>query len=88
MAGSLLNAVGLPELVTHSFDHYETLALKLATDVLLLPELKHRLARNRDRFPLFDADRFRRHIEAAYIGMWERYQQGLPPISFAVDSTA
>jgi predicted O-linked N-acetylglucosamine transferase (SPINDLY family) len=86
MAGSLLSAIGLPELVTHSFDHYEGLALMLATDTELLPELKRRLARNRDRFPLFDADRFRRHIEAAYIGMWERYQQGLPPTSFAVES--
>ena len=32
VAASLLTAVGLPELVTHSLDDYEALALKLATD--------------------------------------------------------
>ncbi|MBI4203853.1 MAG: hypothetical protein HY527_02395 [Betaproteobacteria bacterium] len=30
MAGSLLNAVGLPELITYSMEEYEALALKLA----------------------------------------------------------
>ena len=31
-----------------------------------------------------DTDRFRRHIESAYAGMWERQQRGLPPAGFAV----
>ena len=35
---------------------------------------------------LFDSDRFRRHIEAAYQTMWERYQKGEQPASFAVDA--
>jgi predicted O-linked N-acetylglucosamine transferase (SPINDLY family) len=42
------------------------------------------LARNRATFPLFDTNRFARHIESAYRTMWERYQQGEPPIGFAV----
>jgi predicted O-linked N-acetylglucosamine transferase (SPINDLY family) len=87
MAGSLLHAVGLPELVTESFDGYEALALKLATGAELLAEMKQRLARNRDRFPLFDTDRFRRHIEAAYVSMWERCQRGEPPAALAVKSS-
>jgi len=33
---------------------------------------------------LFDTDRFRRHIESACVTMWERYQRGGPPESFAV----
>jgi hypothetical protein len=32
VAASLLNAVGLPELVTNSLEDYESLAPKLATD--------------------------------------------------------
>src|SRR5262249_48430755 len=36
VAGSLLRAVGLPELVTGSLDDYETLALRLARDPALL----------------------------------------------------
>ena len=84
IAGSLLNAVGLPDLITYSMEDYEALALKLATTPAMLSELRARLARNRTTHPLFDTDRFRRHIEAAYITMWERVQRGEPPVSFAV----
>ena len=84
MAGSLLNAIGLPELITHSLEDYERLAAKLATDEKLLAEIKQTLLRNRETYPLFDSERFRRHIEAAYTKMWEQYQQGMPPAGFAV----
>jgi predicted O-linked N-acetylglucosamine transferase (SPINDLY family) len=84
VAGSLLNAVGLPELITENLDDYEQLALKLARDERLLAALKAKLARNRDIFPLFDTDRFRQHIESAYETMWERYERGGPPVSFTV----
>jgi protein O-GlcNAc transferase len=84
VAGSLLHAVGLPELVTRSLEDYEALALKLARDPALLASLRQKLAHNRERHPLFDTDRFTRHIEAAYTTMWERYQRGEPPESFAV----
>ena len=87
VAGSLLDAVGLPELVTHSLNEYEALALKLAREPAQLADLKARLARNRDIYPLFDTARFTRHIEAAYVNMWERQQRGEPPASFTVDLT-
>ena len=86
MAASLLNAIGLPELITHSLEEYESLALELARNPERLAGIKSKLARNRDTFPLFDTDRFRRHIEAAYTMMWERYQRGEPPESFAVET--
>jgi predicted O-linked N-acetylglucosamine transferase (SPINDLY family) len=84
MAGSLLRAVGLPELVTRSFNDYEALALKLALNNKWLSDIKTRLRANRETFPLFDTDRFRCNIEACYKAMWERYQRGEPPKSFAV----
>ena len=34
---------------------------------------------------LFDSDRFRRHIEAAYTRMWEIWQRGEGPRSFRVE---
>jgi protein O-GlcNAc transferase len=86
VAGSLLQAVGLPELITHSLEEYETLALRLAREPSLLASIKSKLARHRNTHPLFDTDRLRRHIESAYITMWERYQRGDPPTSFAVDT--
>jgi len=85
MAGSLLRAVGLPELVTGTLDEYEALALKLATHPAMLRDLRETLARNRLTAPLFDTDRFRRHIESAYWTMWEIHQRGEAPRSFSVD---
>jgi protein O-GlcNAc transferase len=84
VAASLLQAVGLPELVTTTLADYEALALRLATDAPLLNSFKARLERNRLTSPLFNGDRFRRHIEAAYTKMWEISQRGEPPQSFAV----
>lgn len=84
VAASLLNAVGLPELVTASLEDYEALALKIAREPALCASLKDRLVRNRGTFPLFDTGRFTRNIEAAYTMMWQLYQRGEPPRSFAV----
>jgi len=85
VASSLLKAVGLPELVTTSLADYEALALRLATDPRLIGELRARLAANRLTHPLFDTSRFCRHIEAAYATMWETWQRGEAPQSFAVE---
>jgi protein O-GlcNAc transferase len=86
VAGSLLHAIGLPELVTGSLDEYEALALRLARDGDLLAALRARLARNKWTHPLFDTERFARNIEAAYRQMWETWRAGRPPASFCVSS--
>lgn len=88
VAGSLLGAVGLPELITGSLADYQALALRLAKDRALLSGFRQRLARNRATCPLFDTDRFARDIETAYTMMWERSQRGEPPGGFAVDAAA
>jgi len=85
VAGSLLNAVGLPELITASLADYEALAVALARDPQRLAAVRQKLARNRDAGPLFDTRRFTRHIEAAYTTMWQRAERGERPQSFAVD---
>ncbi len=84
VAGSLLHAVGLPELITENLVAYEALALKLATTPELLAHMRSKLARNRFTYPLFDSDRFRKHIESAYIMMYERWLKGESPDGFAV----
>jgi protein O-GlcNAc transferase len=88
VAASLLNAVGLPELICHTLEDYEALALRLATAPAMLVDIRAKLARNRITCPLFDASRFCRHIESAYVTMWERCQRGEPPASFAVQAQA
>jgi protein O-GlcNAc transferase len=85
VAASLLQAAGLPELITGSFAEYEGLALRLARDAPLLRSLGDRLERNRSTCALFDTDRFRHHIESAYTTMWEIAQRGESPRSFRVE---
>jgi predicted O-linked N-acetylglucosamine transferase (SPINDLY family) len=84
VGASLLQAVGLPDLITSSLPDYEALALRLARDPSLLTAIKARLAANRDSRPLFDTERFARAIEAAYATMWQAYQECRAPSSFAV----
>ena len=85
VAASLLHAVGIPELITFNLEDYQALALKLARDPTLLAEIKAKLVRNRDTYPLFNTERFARHIEAAYTTMWETWQRGEVPKSFSVE---
>ena len=88
VAGSLLRAAGLPELAAASLPDYEALALALARDPERLAGLRARLAAGRASCPLFDTDRHRRHLEAAYVAMWERQQRGDSPAAFAVPGPA
>jgi len=86
VGASLLNAVGLSELVTSDLGEYEAMALRLATDRPLLHGFRERLERNRLSSPLFDSDRFCQHIESAYTIMWDLWQRGEPPRAFGVEA--
>ena len=79
VAASLLNAIGLSELITSTPQAYEALAIELATNPEKLAAIKRKLANNRLTTPLFDTQTYTRHIEAAYTMMYERYQADLPP---------
>ncbi|MDH5512215.1 MAG: hypothetical protein OEY27_03290, partial [Gammaproteobacteria bacterium] len=79
VAASLLNAVGLPELITLNHADYEALAIELATQPERLAAIRRKLALNRTTHPLFDTARFTRNIEAAYSKMYIRYLAGLAP---------
>ncbi len=87
VAASLLRAVGLPELVTQTPREYEALARRLAQTPLELLSIRSKLSENRATCALFDTERFARNIEAAYLHMWRRHQEGLEPASFNVRGT-
>jgi predicted O-linked N-acetylglucosamine transferase (SPINDLY family) len=87
VAASLLNAVGLPELITRTPEQFEALAVGLARDRERLATIRQKLQRNRLTAPLFDSTLFTRHLEAAYIGMYERSQAGLNPEAIVVSQT-
>jgi predicted O-linked N-acetylglucosamine transferase (SPINDLY family) len=84
VAASLLQALGLPELITSSLAEYEGLALALAQTPDRLAALRAKLICNRQTEPLFDTAGYTRHLESAYTMMWERSQRGEPPRSFSV----
>jgi protein O-GlcNAc transferase len=84
VAGSLLRAIGLPELVTTGLADYEALALDLARSPERLAAIRKRLHANRSTSPLFDAPRLCRHLEAAYLEMWRLYQASAPARAFVV----
>ncbi|MGO9933004.1 MAG: tetratricopeptide repeat protein [Steroidobacteraceae bacterium] len=79
MASSLLQAIGLPELITLTRAQYEELAVALAADPRRIADMKHKLAKHRLTTPLFDTRRHTRSLEAAYAEMQARYLAGLPP---------
>jgi predicted O-linked N-acetylglucosamine transferase (SPINDLY family) len=86
MGASLLTAVGLSELITTDLDGYEALALKLATDPALLHAIRRKLGANLKSSPLLAVERTCRHIEAAYLAMWDVYRRGEAPRGFRVAS--
>ena len=79
VAASLLQAIGMPELITETPQAYEVLALELANNPDRLAAIRRKLEHNRLTTPLFDSKLFTKHIEAAYTAIYERYCGGLPP---------
>lgn len=87
VAGSILTAAVVPELVVHSLHDYEAEALALARDPARLGGLRARLATTAD-MPLFDIESYTRDIEAAYLQMARQHDAGLAPEAFAVTELA
>jgi predicted O-linked N-acetylglucosamine transferase (SPINDLY family) len=77
VAASLLQTIGLPELVTGSLEEYFALARDLALDPARLTTLREHLAQQRLSSPLFDTERFTRHLETLYLRIWEQHEKGL-----------
>jgi predicted O-linked N-acetylglucosamine transferase (SPINDLY family) len=78
VAASLLQAIGLPELITSTPEEYEALAIELAKHPQKLTDIKQKLANNRLTTPLFDTPLFTQNMETAYLQMMERYWAELP----------
>ncbi len=76
MAGSLLIAMGVPELITSNLEDYYALALELATDRIKYENIRNKIFANRESALLFDSTKFTRDLEAVYLQMWDEY---VPP---------
>ncbi|MCO5117982.1 MAG: hypothetical protein M9943_16935, partial [Burkholderiaceae bacterium] len=83
-ATSILQAAGLPELVTSSLADYEALALRLARSPDELAALKERVLAAKTASVLTDTPAYARSLERAYGQMVARSRAGLPPAAFDV----
>ena len=79
VAASILNAAGLPELVTETDADYEALIFDLATDRPKLEAIKAKLAANRRTAPLFDTEGYARAFERGLSRAHDLAVEGKPP---------
>lgn len=87
VAASLLTNIGLPDLIASSQEDYERLAVAFATQPDRLNALRQKLDANRLTAPLFDTERFTRHLEQAYAAMHARRKAGQRPDHIVVAAT-
>lgn len=66
MAGALLSAAGLDELITHDYRSYEDKAVELASNPEACTVLKRRLRAVKEGGALFDTQRFVTNLEARF----------------------
>ncbi len=83
VAASMLSAIGLEELITHTSQAYEARAIELAKRPDQLKKLRDKLASNRLTTPLFDTARYTLNLEKAYFLMHSRLSDGLKPEHFS-----
>ncbi|NTJ41345.1 glycosyl transferase [Agrobacterium larrymoorei] len=81
---SLLHAIGAPELIAETEEDYVARALALANDPERLKEIRDRIDANRFTMPLFDAERYCKHLESAYEIMYAKARNGEEPDHFDV----
>ena len=78
MGASILNSIGLQELITTDLDAYQQLAIKLASVPSFYSSIKEKLLLNLPTYPLFNSKLFTRNIEKAFIEVHRRRISGLP----------
>jgi len=79
VAGSLLTAIDMPELITDTEEEYEKLILELATNPEQLASIKQKLANNLSSKPLFNTELFTKHLEDGYRQAYQHYFHGKKP---------
>lgn len=87
VSASILAALGMNELITHSMSDYRDRVMHLATDGQARRRIQEKIACNRNREPLFDTPRFVRNLEAAYREMLGIQIGGEQPRSIRVAET-
>jgi predicted O-linked N-acetylglucosamine transferase (SPINDLY family) len=75
VAGSLLKAANLEELITYSLEEYQNKALSLAHNPSELKRIKATLSIQNSKLPLFDTAHFVTDLERHYQSMWKDHNK-------------
>ncbi len=73
VAGSLISAAGLPELITYTLQAYEEKALYLAQNPTTLAAMKQKLQAEHMTSALFDTASFTQSLESVYQTIWQHH---------------
>lgn len=73
---SMAHAIGVPEMAVDSLAAYEETGVELANDPKRYQTLREAVNRNRVTHPLFDRERYTRHLEHGILQMWEQTLAG------------
>ena len=84
VSASLLDSIGLKELVTNNISEYESMAINLAKNRNKLSKIRNRLNKNRKSYPLFNTSLYCKNLEKAFEITYENYFNGLPPKDFEI----
>jgi predicted O-linked N-acetylglucosamine transferase (SPINDLY family) len=76
VAGSLLDAIAMTELVTESLTEYERYALLIAKDPAFKQSCREKIIKNKAQSSLFDTQMFLRDLESTFISMWRKQNLG------------
>ncbi|KAK6299278.1 hypothetical protein J4Q44_G00307880 [Coregonus suidteri] len=79
VAASQLQCLGCPELIAHTRQEYEDVAVKLGSDMEYLKMTRSRVWKQRICSPLFNTKQYTMDLEKLYLQMWERHASGGKP---------
>lgn len=79
VAGSVLRAIGMDELITESIEEYQASALRIARDHDYYRKIKEKLISNRDSTALFDTKHYTDHLQTLFEMMQNKNLKGEAP---------
>ena len=86
VAASLLNSVGLQDLITNSDETYMQLAIKLGNDPNKLNDIKQKLIESKNTSPLFNTKLYTQNLEQAFALMLNKLNKNSPTENIIIKS--
>jgi len=78
VASSQMHALGVPEMVAKTRQHYEEIAIQLGTDKDFYQQIKLKVWDGRLLSPLFNTRKYTIDLEKLFYKMWRRVERSLP----------